>query len=413
LGGTCVNVGCVPKKIMWNAAALRESLIDASDYGFEIEARRLDWKRLKRARDDYVARLNGIYRHNLETEGVELLSGFARFTGVNAVAVGDRRLSAAHFLIATGGHPKVLNLEGAEYGITSDGFFELEEQPRRVAIIGAGYVAVELAGIFHALGSEVTIVMRGELLLRGFDSAMREALMTEMVESGIKFLVGSTLARVEQDPKDTLRVTTSQGVQLDCDCLLWAVGRQANTRELGLEHTGVKTDDDANVVVDEWQDTTQSGIYAVGDVVGRYQLTPVAIAAGRKLADRLFGGPRFKLAKLDYDDIPTVVFSHPPIGTVGLSEEDARSRFGDAVKCYSRRFTNLYHGVTRRKPRSVVKVVTVGPEERIVGIHAIGIGADEMIQGFAVAVRMGATKADLDRTVAIHPTAAEEMVTLI
>jgi glutathione reductase (NADPH) len=299
-----------------------------------------------------------------------------------------------------------------ELGITSDGFFELETLPRRVAVVGAGYIAVELGGVFRALGADVTVLLRNEKFLRRFDATLRETLMEEMTNSGIAIVACVRLASLEKDADGTLALCSDDGERhAGYDCVLWAIGRTPNTDALDIEKCGVKLDEQGHVVVDPFQNTTVERVYAVGDVTGRWQLTPVAIAAGRRLADRLFSGEAD--ARLVYENIATVVFSHPPIGTVGMTEDEAHERYGQSgVKIYSTRFTNLYHAVTERKTVTAVKLVCVGPQQKIVGIHVIGIGADELIQGFAVALGMGATKADFDRTVAIHPTAAEELVTL-
>ncbi len=411
LGGTCVNLGCVPKKVMFNAAVVAETLGDARDYGFDVSIAGFDWERLKVARDAYIARLNDIYRRNLEVAGVELVRGWARFVDSHTVAVEGRHITARQVLIATGGQPSLPEVPGAEHGITSDGFFELDRRPERVAIVGAGYIAVEIAGIFAALGSEVSLLLRREAFLRRFDALLRDTLMEEMTAAGVNILSCIHLDGVVREADGTLTLTSRDGTRHSgYDTVLWAIGRDPNTRDLGLDRAGVARDALGHVEVDEWQSTNVERVYAVGDVTGRWQLTPVAIAAGRRLADRLFGGQA--KAKLDFENIPSVVFSHPPIGTVGLTEESAREIHGSDVKCYTTTFTNLYHAVTSRRSKTAMKVVCVGPRERVVGLHVIGIGADEMVQGFAVAVRMGATKADLDRTVAIHPTAAEELVTL-
>jgi glutathione reductase (NADPH) len=409
LGGTCVNVGCVPKKLSWHAAGVAELLHDAPDWGFDIDVRGFDLARHRRARDAYVERLRGIYAKNLAGDGVERIDGFARFVDAHTVEVNGKRFTAPHVLVATGGKPRVLDVSGAELGITSDGFFTLERLPRHVVVVGGGYVAVELGGIFLALGANVTFAERGPHLLRRFDPMLGASLGEEMTKAGALLFTGFEVAHVER-AGDELVLTALDGRSARGDLLLWAVGRVPTTRGFGLEELGVALDQHGHVVVDTFQNTNVAGVYAIGDVTGLAELTPVAIAAGRRLADRLFG--RQPEARLDYDDIPSVVFSHPPIGIVGLSEPDARARFGDAVRVYETRFTSLYHGVTRRKTGSRMKLVVVGPEERIVGIHVIGLGADELIQGFAVALKMGARKADLDRTVAIHPTAAEELVTL-
>jgi len=410
LGGTCVNVGCVPKKIMWNAASIAHVVHEAGDYGFTAKVERFDWGALKKSRDDYVAWLNGRYQAGLEKSGVEWIRGRARFDGPRAIAVNGSRLEAPNIAIATGGRPIIPAWKGAELGITSDGFFELPRQPRRVAVVGAGYVAVELAGVFRALGSEVALLVRRSSVLMSFDELLRDAVMREMTADGIEI---HTNTHVRDAVRDTSGITLRriEGVDLKgFDCVLWAVGREPVTDDLNLVAAGVKTDAARHVITDEWQNTNVPGICAVGDVTGREALTPVAIAAGRRLSDRLFGGQPQR--KLIYENIPTVIFSHPPLGTVGLTEADARARHGDAVKVYKTEFTPLFHAFTRRKSKAVMKLVTVGKEEKIVGCHTFGPGADEMLQGFAVAVRMGATKRDFDDTVAIHPTSAEELVTL-
>lgn len=412
LGGTCVNVGCVPKKVMWNAASFGELLHDAKDYGFDLEVKGFDWNHIKQSRDAYVQRLNAIYERNLGVDDVSYIRGWGKFLDAKTVSVGDKRYTADHILIATGGRPRVPSIPGAELGITSDGFFELDHLPKNVAVVGAGYIAVELAGIFASLGSNVTLLIRREEFLRPFDSMLRETLMEEMVKVGVAIETCIEIEKVEKTPNHELCVTGHNGRLLEgYDSLVWAVGRDPNTDGIDLNNAGVKLDSAGYVGVDEYQNTNVSGVYAVGDVTGKWQLTPVAIAAGRKLADRVFGGKAD--SKQDYENIPTVIFSHPPIGTVGMTEDEAHEMYGvDGVKCYTTRFTNMYHAVTKRKTATAMKVVTVGARELVVGIHVIGIGADEMMQGFGVAVRMGATKADLDRCVAIHPTSAEELVTL-
>ena len=410
LGGTCVNVGCVPKKVMWNAAMLAHDMELAPDYGFDIERRGFDWGRMKSGRDAYVQRLNGIYERNLDLAGITVVRGQARFAGTGKVEVGGDAYHAPHILVATGGRPEIPDLPGSELGITSDGFFALEEQPRRAVIVGAGYIAVEIAGVLNTLGSDVTMLLRNEMFLRRFDSSLRQTLMAEMTGHGINILPRTQLASVLKQEDGRLCLTSSQGDELrDVDCLLWAIGRRPNTDELALDSIGLAVDRDGYIETDEFQNTAVPGVYAVGDVTGRAALTPVAIAAGRKLADRLFAG--VANARLDYDNIPSVIFSHPPIGTVGLSEDEARENYTD-VRIYQSRFTNMRYALSENKSPTVVKLVVVGNHERIVGIHVIGDAADEMIQGFAVALKMGACKHHLDDTVAIHPTAAEELVTL-
>tara|TARA_Y100001960_G_scaffold330441_1_gene424465 strand:+ start:2870 stop:4222 length:1353 start_codon:yes stop_codon:yes gene_type:complete len=412
LGGTCVNVGCVPKKIMWNAAHFADTLAISEDYGFKLPKARFNWASFKAARDAYVERLNGIYLRNLDSSQVEIFHGWAAFESPHKIRVGDRLLSADHILIATGGRPTIPDLPGSDVAITSDGFFELTEQPKRPLIIGAGYIATELAGVLHSLGSEVTMLLRKDILLRGFDEALSETVMGEMRSAGISILTGINMESIERQDDGHLAVHYQDGGAIsEFDCVLFAIGRDPATDGMNLEKTGLEVDHSGFIPTNEWQDTVQPGIYAVGDVTGRQALTPVAIAAARRLSDRLFGGQG--QAKLDYENIPTVVFSHPPIGTVGLTEAEAKERFGnDGIKVYQNRFTDMYYAVTSERVPTIVKLVVTGPDERIVGCHVVGRAADEMIQGFAVAVKMGATKADFDNTVAIHPTAAEELVTL-
>ena len=411
LGGTCVNVGCVPKKVMWNAAQLAHAFDDAAHYGFQITRGAHDWSVLKRGRDAYVARLNDIYAGNLERKSINWIRSHGRFAGPGEIATdGGEALRASHVLIATGGFPTIPSIPGAELGITSDGFFELDSQPNRVAVIGSGYIAVELAGVFRALGSDVVQFIRYDRVLRAFEEMLGEHLMEHMSASGIEMTTGAVPSAVHS--KDGLVLTTRDGRVFDgFDCLLWAIGRSPRTSELDLSLAGVQTDSDGYVVVDGYQNTSAGGVYAVGDVTGQAQLTPVAIAAGRRLADRLFDGQDER--RLSYENIPTVVFSHPPVGTVGLSEAEARERYGhEAVRAYSSEFVPMYHALTEAKPKTAMKLVTAGDDERVVGCHVIGAGADEMLQGFAVAVSMGASKSDLDDTVAIHPTSAEELVTM-
>lgn len=411
IGGTCVNVGCVPKKVMWNASELADTLGLAQAYGFDVDVRGHDFAGLRERREAYIERMRGVYDKHLAKDGVELIHGRGQLIGPHEVRVGERVISAAHVLIATGSSPTLPDIPGVELGVSSDGFFALSELPKRALLVGAGYIAVELAGVLRGLGSEVTLAMRNERPLRGFDTMLGDALREALENSGVHVRLSSTVASVSLRPNGDRVATLTDGHTLPpADAIFWTIGRHANTAHLGLEFAAVRSDAQGHVVVDEWQNTTAPGVYAIGDVTGRATLTPVAIAAGRRLSDRLFGGK--PQAKLDYQDIPSVVFSHPPIGTVGLSEADARAAHGDAVKIYTTRFTNMYYAVSDKKALTHMKLVCVGPEERVVGVHVIGRGADEIIQGFAVAVKMRATKADFDRTVAIHPTAAEELVTM-
>lgn len=410
LGGTCVNVGCVPKKVMWNAAGIAMALADAADYGFDVEAGPNDWAALKQGRDAYVARLNGIYARNLEAKGVTHLQGAARFVDPHTIEVNGERLTAPHIVIATGGVPTVPRLPGAELGITSDGFFALDQRPQRVAVVGSGYIATELAGAFHELGSAVEIFIRKDRLLSHFDTMLGKSLMRETRAQGMLIHEHVVPAALLGHANSKTLVAEDGREFPGFDCVLWAIGRSANVARLSLESAGVVVDDLNFVVTDEFQNTNVGGVYAIGDVTGRAALTPVAIAAGRRLSERLFNGKSD--LRLDYNMIATVVFTHPPIGTVGMSESEARAVHGDAVKVYVADFTPMYHALTVRKSHTDMKLVCVGPEQKIVGCHVIGAGADEMLQGFAVAIRMGATKRDFDDTVAIHPTSAEELVTM-
>ena len=411
LGGTCVNVGCVPKKVMWYAAHHAHQLHHAPDYGFDVTVRDHDWAGLKKRRDAYIKRLNGIYASNLDKRGVTHIAGHASFVDAHTIDVDGRRHEADRIVIATGGRPMVPSIPGAEHGITSDGFFELEQRPRRVLIAGSGYIAVELAGVFNALGSDTRIVVRKDAVLRSFDTMLSTELMAAMQKSGIVLDTGVVPAALEKTA-DGLTLRAADGRAFGpVDCVVWAIGREPNTGGLHVGNAGVQTDAEGFVPTDKFQKTNVDNIFAIGDVTGRDALTPVAIAAGRRLADRLYGGMAGRY--LDYELIPTVIFSHPTIGTVGLTEDQARARYGDdGIRIYGSSFTGMYYALGTDKERSVMKLITAGPEEKIVGCHIIGEGADEMLQGFAVAIRMGATKADFDDTVAIHPTSAEELVTM-
>mmetsp|Transcript_74022 Transcript_74022/g.149142 ORF Transcript_74022/g.149142 Transcript_74022/m.149142 type:complete len:515 (+) Transcript_74022:3-1547(+) len=420
LGGTCVNVGCVPKKVMFNAALVNEMMHAAKHYGFTgvTEGAKFDWKTIKEARDKYVLRLNGIYRNNLGNSDVKILTGVASFTGEGSeVSVGDQTYSADHVMIAVGGSPRMPDIPGAEHCISSDGFFELEDMPSKVAVVGAGYIAVELAGIFNALESDTSLFVRGDKAMRKFDSLVRDTLDSEMKKQGLKVVPNSTPTAVTKD-KSTgkLTIELADGSKHGgFDQVLMAIGRNPMIEPLKLENTGVTTNAANYIEVDEFQATKADGVYALGDVCGNVELTPTAIAAGRRLADRLFGD--LPQSKADYDLVPTVVFSHPTIGTIGFTEEEAVAKFGaDQIKTFTSTFVNLFYGPWAMepsdKPKTAMKLVCLGAEEKVVGLHTIGMGSDEMLQGFGVAMKMGCTKADLDACIAIHPTASEELVTM-
>lgn len=410
LGGTCVNAGCVPKKVMWYAAHLAEALVDAPGYGVRTRAEGIDWSALVAGRNRYVAAINDYWDGYVEQLGITHIQGAARFIDARTIGVGNERYTADHIVIATGGRPIVPRMPGAELGITSDDFFALTSQPRRVAIIGGGYVGVELAGVLRALGSEVSLVALEDRALFLFDPMISATLAENMSAQGISMHLQFEVVALERE-QDGLTLVGRDAVRLSgFECILWAVGRAPNSRELALERAGVDVQPSGLIPVDAYQNTNVPGIYAIGDVTGREPLTPVAVAAGRRLAERLFGGQPER--RLDYENIPTVVFTHPPIGKVGLTEPEARERHGDTLTVYETSFTPMRYALNAHGPKTAMKLVCAGAEERILGIHLIGDGVDEMLQGFAVAVKMGATKADFDNTVAIHPCSAEELVTL-
>ena len=410
LGGTCVNVGCVPKKITYTAASLAHAMQDARGYGFDVTVQGHDWAGFVTKRQAYIKRLNGIYERNLAKKSIDYIAGRGHFVDPNTVEAAGRVLTGKHIMVATGGRPMVPQIPGHELGLTSDDFFRLTSRPQRVAIAGSGYIAVEFAGVLRALGSEVTLLVRKDSVLREFDEYLQEGLLRAMGEGGIQFVSQATPAALTRS-KEGLVLETADGRRHEpYDALIWAIGREPSTNDLNLSAAGVVTDAQGFIMTDKYQVTSVPHIYALGDVTGRAALTPVAVAAGRRTADRVFGGMAGR--HLDYDYIPTVIFSHPPIGTCGYSESAARQHFGEPVKCYTSEFVPLYHSITEHKPKTRMKLVTSGADEKVVGCHILGPGADEMLQGFAVAIRMGATKTDFDDTVAIHPTSAEELVTM-
>jgi len=412
IGGTCVNVGCVPKKIMWFAANLAYAIKNAPDYGFDVTYGGFHWQKLVKSRQNYISGLNSWYHDVLKQHGTEEITGSASFIDARTLQVGEGTYSADHIVIATGTQPIRPSIAGAELGITSDGFFELKEQPRNVAIVGSGYIALELAGILNALGSEVTLIVRGHYVLSHFDSLIRDSQMKELLSVGVNIITNTSVESVEQVGDGELHLNCNNKQHYaGFDCLIWAVGRSANINDLNLAGAGIELTEAGMIQVDKFQNTNVNGIYAIGDVTGHVPITPVAVAAGRRLADRIFNHQPER--RLDYENIPTVIFSHPPAGAVGLSEESARKRYGDdAVKVYISEFTPMAYAFTSYQPKTAMKLVVHGEEEKVVGCHLSGEGVDEMLQGFAVAIKMGATKADFDNTVAIHPSSAEELVTM-
>ncbi|GKX50811.1 glutathione-disulfide reductase [Budvicia aquatica] len=412
LGGTCVNVGCVPKKIMWHAAQIAEAIhLYGPDYGFDTTVNSFDWKKLIASRSAYIDRIHQSYDRVLGNNKVDVITGFARFVDAHTVEVNGEKITADHILIATGGRPAIPSIPGAEHGINSDGFFELDAMPKRVAVVGAGYIAVEIAGVLNGLGAETHLFVRKHAPLRTFDPMIVEALVEVMAAEGPMLHTESIPKSITKNADGSLTLALENGTEQVVDCLIWAIGREPATDNINLEAAGIKTNERGYIPVDKFQNTNVAGVYAVGDNTGAVELTPVAVAAGRRLSERLFNNKPDE--HLDFTNIPTVVFSHPPIGTIGLTETQAREQYGDdQVKVYKSSFTAMYTAVTSHRQPCRMKLVCAGKEEKIVGIHGIGFGMDEILQGFAVAVKMGATKKDFDNTVAIHPTAAEEFVTM-
>ncbi len=413
IGGTCVNVGCVPKKAMWYAGQIADALHYAPDYGFQTQLQAFDWGKLVANRQAYIERIHGAYQRGFDSNGVTVIQGFAKFIDKNTVSVDGTLYTADHIVIATGGYPQIPNIEGAEHGIDSDGFFALTEQPKSAAIVGAGYIAVELAGVLNALGTKTELLVRKDKPLRQFDTMLSDTLVEQMAKHGPSLHTQSTPERIEKQADGRLLVHLTSGKTVGpVETLIWAIGRAPATEQLDLANAGVSLTERGYIATDKYQNTNVDSIYAVGDNTGRAQLTPVAVAAGRRLAERLFNNKPDE--HLDYTSIATVVFSHPVIGTVGLTEQEAIATYGaEQVKVYNSQFTALYQAITDdyRDPTRM-KLICTGDDEKIVGIHSIGFGSDELLQGFAVAMKMGATKADFDNTIAIHPTSAEEFVTL-
>ena len=412
VGGTCVNVGCVPKKVMWYGAQVAETLHRyAGEYGFDVTLNKFDFATLKANRQAYIDRIHGSYERGFDSNGVERVYEYAKFVDPHTVEVAGERYTAPHILIATGGHALYPNIPGSEYGITSDGFFELDEVPKRTAVIGGGYIAVEVAGVLNALGSDTHLFVRKDRPLRTFDKDIIDVLVDEMAKSGPTLHTHANATEVVKNADDSLTISFDNGETVTVDCLIWAIGRVANTSGFGLEKTGVELTERGNIYSDAFENTSVPGIYALGDVTGKLDLTPVAVKAGRQLSERLFNNKAD--AKLDYTDVATVVFSHPVIGSVGLTEEKAIAKYGaENIKVYKSSFTPMYTALGDNRQPSTMKLVTLGENEKIIGLHGIGYGVDEMIQGFSVAIKMGATKADFDNTVAIHPTGSEEFVTM-
>lgn len=408
LGGTCVNVGCVPKKLLVYAAHFSEDFEDAAGFGWTVGERAHDWPALIANKDTEIARLNGVYRRLIEGAGARIFDARATLTDAHTIEVGGETVAAETILIATGGWPSVPDIPGREHVITSNEVFHLERMPDRVVVVGGGYIAVEFAGIFHGLGAHVTQLYRGPLFLRGFDNDCREFLAEEMLKKGIDLRFNSVVRMISKRADGTLTVDLADEETIECDAVLYATGRHPNTAGIGLETADVALNANGAVIVDDDWRTNVPNIYAIGDVTDRIQLTPVAIAEGHALADRLYGpGGR----NVSYEFVASTVFSQPNLGTVGYTEAEARERFG-AVDVYKSAFRPMMHTLSGRDERTLMKLVVERKTGRVVGVHMVGPDAGEIIQGFAVALKAGATKKVFDATIGIHPTSAEEFVTM-
>jgi len=409
LGGTCVNVGCVPKKLLVYGAHFAEDFEQSQGFGWSLGEANFDWATLIANKDREINRLNGIYRNLLVGSGVTLHEGHAKIVGPHEVEINGERHTAKHILIATGGWPQIPEIPGHEHAISSNQAFFLKELPKRVLVVGGGYIAVEFAGIFHGLGAETTLLYRGELFLRGFDGSVRKHLQEELTKRGMSLQFNADIERIEKQADGSLNVTLKDGRELQADCVFYATGRRPMVDNLGLENTRVTLDKKGFVEVDEQYQTAEPSILAIGDVIGRVQLTPVALAEGMAVARRLFKPEQYRL--VDYKMIPTAVFSLPNIGTVGLSEEQAREE-GYEVQIFESRFRPMKLTMTECQERTLMKLVVDTKTDKVLGCHMVGPEAGEIVQGLAIALKAGATKRDFDETIGVHPTAAEEFVTM-
>ncbi len=407
-GGTCVIRGCVPKKLLVYAAHFQEDFADAHGYGWTVPKARFSWPKLIAAKDREIARLEGIYEKLLVNAGVTLLRGRARLVDPHTVEIDGKQVSAKYILIATGGWPVNPEIPGAEFGLSSNEAFELKDLPKRVLMVGGGYIAVEFAGIFHGLGAEVTLSYRGSEILRGFDDDVRKHLRTEIEAKGIRVLLRNEITSIERHDAGYRARTSDSDITVECDAVMFATGRAPNTANLGLEDVGVKLDDKGAVVVDEFSRSSVGHIYAVGDVTNRVQLTPVAIREGSAVANTLFNNRPMSVA---HSNIPSAVFSQPPIGTVGDTEEQAIAKYG-RVEVYQSTFRPMKHTLSGRSEKTYMKLIVEAKTQKVIGVHMVGADAPEIIQGIGIAVVAGLTKQQFDDTVGIHPTAAEEFVTM-
>ncbi len=409
LGGTCVNVGCVPKKLLVYGAHFAEDFEQAQGFGWTLGSAKFDWATLIANKNREIERLNGIYRNLLVNSGVTLLEGHARIVDAHSVELGGKRYSAEHILIATGGWPQIPDVPGHEHAIGSNEAFFLEQLPKRVLVVGGGYIAVEFASIFNGLGADTSLLYRGDLFLRGFDKAVRLHLQDELNKHGVNLQFNSDIARIDKQADGSLQATLKDGRVLEADCIFYATGRRPMLDNLGLENTQVELDERGFIKVDEQYQTSTPSILAIGDVIGRVQLTPVALAEGMAVAKHLFKPEEYR--KVDYQLIPTAVFSLPNIGTVGLSEEQAKEE-GYSVKVFESRFRPMKLTMTESQERTLMKLVVDAATDRVLGCHMVGPDAGEIVQGLAVALKAGATKQLFDETIGVHPTAAEEFVTM-
>ena len=407
LGGTCVNVGCVPKKLFVYASQFREEFLAAQGFGWSIAESSFDWSRLMANKNQEIKRLQGVYDHLLDNSGVALINGKASFIDAHTVRVGDKQYRSEHILVATGGWPSVPDFPGKEYSVTSNEMFALDNLPERILIVGGGYIAVEFAGILHGLGVETTLCYRGSKLLRGFDEDVRDFVAQEMSKKGIRILFETDVVAIEQRGND-FAVRFDKGAEVETSLVMYATGRTPNTSGLGLEAVAVDLDSKGAIKINEDYQTNVSSIYALGDVTHRLNLTPVATAEAMAFVNKLFSD---QPTAVDYDNIPTAVFSQPNVGTVGLTEADARSRYDD-IDIYKSIFTPMKHSLSGIDEKILMKMIVRRSTDKVVGMHMVGPDAGEIIQGMAVAIRAGATKAVFDSTIGIHPTAAEEFVTM-
>ncbi|RON69221.1 glutathione-disulfide reductase [Pseudomonas fluorescens] len=409
LGGTCVNVGCVPKKLLVYGAHFAEDFEQSAGFGWSLGEANFDWATLIANKDREINRLNGIYRNLLVNSGVTLHEAHAKITGPHEVEVNGERFTAKNILIATGGWPQIPEIPGHEHAISSNEAFFLKELPKRVLVVGGGYIAVEFAGIFHGLGANTTLLYRGDLFLRGFDGSVRKHLQEELTKRGMDLQFNADIARIDKQADGSLKATLKDGRVLEADCVFYATGRRPMLDNLGLENTDVQLTDKGFIKVDEQYQTSEPSILALGDVIGRVQLTPVALAEGMAVARRLFKPEQYR--PVDYKMIATAVFSLPNIGTVGLTEEDAREAGHDVV-IFESRFRPMKLTLTECQEKTLMKLVVDGKTDKVLGCHMVGPDAGEIVQGLAIALKAGATKRDFDDTIGVHPTAAEEFVTM-